>query len=87
MVSKARSFLSCFSVQSCNETGRAYVCCAGQVFLLGCQLLSGGEIMAGEDLLEQKNPTSLICHHTIPFGPSAQCRADSGIISCDVLQR
>lgn len=41
--------------------------------------------MAGEDPLEQKNPTSLICHHKIPFGPSAQCRANSGIINCDVL--
>lgn len=42
--------------------------------------------MAGEDPLEQKNLGSLICHHKILFGPSAQCQADSGIISCDVLE-
>lgn len=43
--------------------------------------------MAGEDPLEQKNLGSLICHHKILFGPSAQCQADSGIISCDVLEK
>lgn len=41
--------------------------------------------MAGEDPLKQKNPGSLICHCKILFGPSAQCRADSGIVSCNVL--
>ena len=43
--------------------------------------------MTGEDPLEQKNLGSLICHHIILSGPSAQCRADSGIVSCDVLEK
>lgn len=73
MVSKARSFLSCCSVQCCNETGRAYVQWAGQMFLLGCHLLSERGIMAGEDPLEQKNLSSLSCHRKILFGLSAQC--------------
>lgn len=42
--------------------------------------------MAGEDPLERKNLGSLICHHKILFGPSAQCQDDSGIVSCDGLE-
>lgn len=43
--------------------------------------------MAGEDPVKQKNLGSLICYHKILFGPSAQCQADPGIISCDVLEK
>lgn len=43
--------------------------------------------MAGEDPLEQKNLGSLICHYKILFGLSARCPADSGVISCDVLEK
>lgn len=42
--------------------------------------------MAGEDPLEQKNLGSLSCRGKILFGLSAQCRTDSGIISCDVVR-
>lgn len=86
MVSRANPLgcLSCVCVQCADETGPAYVQWAGQMFLLGCHLLSGTDRMAGEDPVEQKNLGSLICHHEIEFGPSEQ---RPGIINWDVLEK
>lgn len=60
---------------------------AGQMFLLGCHLLSATDRMAGQHPVEQKNLGSLVCHHEILFGPSAQRRGGSGIINCDALEK
>lgn len=70
----------------CSGVGRqAHMCVLGRSD--APPGLSATGRTAGEHPVEQKNPGSLICHHEIRPGPSAQRPGGSGIINWDVLEK